>query len=397
VLSTYRRLLAVPGAPAFTAAGFVMRLPISMIGLGCILLITRTGGSYGLAGAVSATFWLVSSVASPELGRLADRHGQARVVAITAVLEAAAILALVGAVLRHAPPWVLFASAALIGVGYVSVGTLIRARWSHATLGTGLGHTAYSWESVLDEVIFITGPVLVTLLATRVAPAAGLLVAVAIGMAGACWLVPQRGTEPPRLVAGPHRARWAIRRPALLVLTLAVVGLGGLLGSVEVAVVAFTAERGQAGLVGVVLAVFATGSMIAGLVYGTLRPRAPLAARMALALAGLTGVVGTFTLLSSTAALAVGMFLAGLAVAPSLISAFELADAAVPPAERTEALSWLNTGIGVGVSAAAAVVGRVIDAHGARAGFAVSLVCGLVAVLLAVAIAARGPGLRADA
>src|SRR6266511_858558 len=219
-----------------------MRLPISMIGLGCILLITRTGGSYGLAGAVSATFWLVSSVASPELGRLADRHGQARVVAITAVLEAAAILALVGAVLRHAPPWVLFASAALIGVGYVSVGTLIRARWSHATLGTGLGHTAYSWESVLDEVIFITGPVLVTLLATRVAPAAGLLVAVAIGMAGACWLVP-------RLVAGPHRARWAIRRPALLVLTLAVLGLGGLLGSVEVAVVAFTAERGQAGLV----------------------------------------------------------------------------------------------------------------------------------------------------
>src|SRR6266511_3491116 len=344
-----------------------MRLPISMIGLGCILLITRTGGSYGLAGAVSATFWLVSSVASPELGRLADRHGQARVVAITAVLEAAAILALVGAMLRHAPPWVLFASAALIGVGYVSVGTLIRARWSHATLGTGLGHTAYSWESVLDEVIFITGPVLVTLLATRVAPAAGLLVAVAIGMAGACWLVPQRGTEPPRLVAGPHRARWAIRRPALLVLTLAVVGLGGLLGSVEVAVVAFTAERGQAGLVGVVLAVFATGSMIAGLVYGTLRSRAPLA--------GLTAVVGTFTLLSSTALLAVGMFLAGLAVAPSLISAFELADAAVPPAERTEALSWLNTGIGVGVSAAATVVGRVIDAHGARAGFAVSLVC----------------------
>src|SRR6266511_3227660 len=176
-----------------------MRLPISMIGLGCILLITRTGGSYGLAGAVSATFWLVSSVASPELGRLADRHGQARVVAITAVLEAAAILALVGAMLRHAPPWVLFASAALIGVGYVSVGTLIRARWSHATLGTGLGHTAYSWESVLDEVIFITGPVLVTLLATRVAPAAGLLVGAAAGHRAAA----AGGRAAPRPVGDP--------------------------------------------------------------------------------------------------------------------------------------------------------------------------------------------------
>jgi MFS family permease len=388
VFTTYRRLFAVPGARSFTAAGFVMRLPISMIGLGCMLLITRTGGSYALAGAVSAMFWLVSSVASPVLGRLSDRHGQAVLLASTATIEVLSILALVGAVLRHAPAWVLFVPAALIGAGYVSVGTMVRARWSYATTGTGLGHTAHSWESVLDEVIFIAGPVLVTLLCTRVAPAAGLLVAAALGAAGAAWLAPQHGTEPARLPAEAHRGRSAIRRPAILALSVAWLGLGGVFGSLEVAVVAFTAERGHAGLAGVVLAVFAAGSMIAGLVYGAVRLRMALARRMAVAIAVLTAVVATFLLLSNTAALTVAMFFAGLAVAPSLISGFALADSAVPASERTEALSWPNTGIGVGVSVAATVVGRVIDTHGARAGFVVPVVCGLFAVLFAVAIAA---------
>jgi predicted MFS family arabinose efflux permease len=390
MLTAYRRLFAVPGARAFSAAGFVMRMPLAMLGLGCVLLITRTGGSYTLAGAVSATFWLFSSLAAPVLGRLADQRGQARVLAGSAALEAVAILGLVAAVLGHAPDWVLFVPAALIGSGYVQVGTLVRSRWSHATAGTGLGQTAHSWESVVDEVIFIAGPVLVTLLATRVAPAAGLLGAAALGVAGALWLVPQRATEPPRLAADQRRSHGsAIRRPVVLALTVCWLGLGGVFGSVEVSVVAFTTERGQAGLAGVLLALLAAGSMVAGLVYGAVPMRRPLATRMAVALAGLTAVVGTFVLAPSSAVLAPAMLVAGLAVAPALISGFALADAAVPAAQRTESLSWVSTGIGVGVSLAATAVGPVIDAHGARAGFLVPTACGAFAVLVAAGIATR--------
>src|SRR5262249_49396974 len=138
----------------------------------------------------------------------------------------------------------------------------------------------------------------------------------------------------------------AIRQPLVLALTVCWLGLGGVFGSLEVAVVAFTSARGQAGLAGVLLAVLATGSMVAGLVYGAVRVRTPLAVRMAVALAGLTAAVGTFALASSSAVLAPAMFVAGLAVAPALISGFALADAAVPAAQRTEALSWVSTGIG---------------------------------------------------
>jgi MFS family permease len=247
VLSSYRRLFAVPGARAFTAAGFVLRMPISMVSLGCVLLITRTGGSYAQAGVVSATCSLVAAAVTPLLGRLADRHGQAAVLAGAAALTALGVLALVAAAVGHAPVWVQLTAAVVVSAGAAPVGTMVRARWSYATAGTALGHTAYSWESVLDEAVYITGPVLVTVLCTRVAPAAGLLAALTLGVAGACLLVPQRSTEPPRpaLDGPPHRS--AIRRPMVLGVTLVSVGLGGLYGSVEVAVVAYTTERGRPG------------------------------------------------------------------------------------------------------------------------------------------------------
>lgn len=332
MLSSYRRLFAIPGARAFTGAGFVLRMPISMIGLGCVLLITRTGGSYAQAGAVSATFALVSAAVTPLLGRLTDRRGQATVLVGASVVEVVGMLVLVASTVGHAPGWTQFAAAAVIGAGHLPVGSMVRARWLHTTAEAGLRHTAQSWESVLDEVIFIVGPVLATLLCIRVAPAGGLLAAVALAVFGACWLVPQWSTEPPRLAAGspPHPS--AIRRPVVLGVTLVSVGLGALFGSVEVVVVAYTTERGQPGLAGAMLAVFAFGSMLAGLSAGAAQPATSLGRRLATATGVLATMVGTFPLLPGIAALTGAMFVAGLAVAPALICGFALLAAAVPAA-----------------------------------------------------------------
>ncbi|MBI1757641.1 MAG: MFS transporter [Actinobacteria bacterium] len=391
MLTTYRRLLTLPGAASFTVAGFVTRMPISMIGLGCVLLITRSGGSYALAGAVAATVALVSSATTPTLARIADRHGQAGLIAGGLAVETAGILLLVGAVRWHAPGWLLLATAGLIGVGHVPVGTLVRVRWSHATVGTGLGHVAYSWEAVLDEVIFVAGPVLVTLLCTRVAPRAGLLAAAAIGVVGGCLLLPQRASEPPRSTARSRSAGPAIRHPVVRGVALVSFGLGGIFGSVEVAVVAIVTERGQAGLAGLVLAAFATGSMVAGLVHGALRPATRVARRLVWTTAGLTVALGTLQPLPNTAALAVVIFVAGLAVAPSLISSVTLIGSTVPEGARTEAMSWLSTGIGFGLAAGATVVGRVIDEYGARPAFWVPVVAGGFAVAAAAFTARRSP------
>ena len=56
MLTSYRRILARPGALHFSMAGLFARLPISMVGLGIVLLVSAATGSYGLAGAACYGF-----------------------------------------------------------------------------------------------------------------------------------------------------------------------------------------------------------------------------------------------------------------------------------------------------------------------------------------------------
>ena len=79
-----------------------------------------------------------------------------------------------------------------------SVGTCSRARWAHVLDGDDAAlHTAFSFEAAVDEMVFIIGPVAVTLLATAVDPVAGLLVALVAGLGGTYVFTALRASEPP--------------------------------------------------------------------------------------------------------------------------------------------------------------------------------------------------------
>jgi MFS family permease len=386
----YRRVLGVPGGAAFSAAGFVARLPISMQTLGTVLLVAATSGSYALAGAVSATFALALAVFSPVLGRLVDRLGQARVLIVSLVVHTVGVGALVALALADAPAWTLFPAAAVYGGSYSQPGSLVRARWSHALGDTPLLPTAFSWESVIDEVIFVVGPVLVTVLATGVAPAAGLLTAYGFTLVGSVALALQRGTEPPLhpAVDGARR-RSALALPGVPVLVLVAVALGSVFGSVEVATVAFTAERGRPAAAGIVLALLAAGSLVAGLWYGTVRWRATAQRRFVLGVLLLAAATVPLPLAPGVVALAVLAFVGGFAISPALIAGFALLDRLVPARSRTEGLAWFSTGIGIGLALSSSVTGQVVDAAGGRAGLGVTVAGGLLGGAVALAGARR--------
>jgi predicted MFS family arabinose efflux permease len=72
------------------------------------------------------------------------------------------------------------------------------------------------------------------------------------------------------------------------------------------------------------------------------------------------------------------MFLGGFMISPTLIAMVHLVEQQVPSSRLTEALTWTTTGMAVGIAPGAAVVGSVVDAHGASAGFLVPLVAGLL-------------------
>lgn len=395
VLGPYRDVLARPGTLAFSAAGVIARLPMSMVGIGIVLMIEALYRSYGLAGSVSAVCVLAQAICSPQLARLVDLHGQARVMRPALTVSASSLVALIVCAVAGAPVWTLYVTAALVGATVGSFGALVRARWSHVLDDPREVHTAYSLESALDELVFVVGPILATTLATSVAPSAGLVVPVVGMLAGGFWFLAQRATQPPAhprepVVTGAAPGSAPVRRSVMrsggmVVLAIVFVAMGAIFGATDVSTVAFAEEAGRPGLAGVILAVFACGSLISGLLYGARHWTTPLWRRFAIGMVALAIGASLFVLVDSLVMLAVVMFVAGFAIAPTLINGNGLVQHLVPATRLTEGLTWVGTSLGVGVSVGSWIAGLLIDRQGSHGGYLVVVVAAVLAVVAVLA------------
>lgn len=395
LLSPYAAILRRPGALRFSSAAFLARIPLAMDGLGIVLLISAETGSYEQAGIVAATFAAAGAALTPVGARLVDRQGQLRIVSLLVVVHCLALALLVlGAVLG----WhllLLAVIAALAGGTQPATGSLVRARWvvvlgDHPDLST-----AFAFESLLDEVIFIIGPGLAAGLAAIVGAPAPLIVAIAMVCLGCTLLLSQRSTEPPVVQRGPEHAEALIRRPGLIVVVLAMIALGGLFGSVDIVVVAAADSYGARAAAGLILAAYSGGSLLAGLFWGARpapRDTAGLRRRLLVATGLLTLTSLPFVLAGNLATIAVVAFVSGMAISPTLISAFSLTERLVPSTRLTEGLTWVVSGISLGVAVGAPLAGALIDRGGARAGFVMSALSAVAAVtVVAVGYRALNP------
>jgi MFS family permease len=392
-LQPYADIFRIPGAWRFSAAAVIGRMPMSMFGLGTVLLISAATGKYGVAGAVAAVGSFGYAFTSPWMARLVDSRGQRRVLLPLLTVFAVATALLIVTVGLRLPTWMFFIPGAIAGATMPSLGTLVRARWSVLLAGSPRLHAAFSFESVADELCFIIGPAAVTLLATEVFPASGVGVAALLCVLGTLWFAAQRGTEPvvvppARSAAGrpgrPARVRGAAA-PGLVVLAPVYLLLGAMFVSIDLSTVAFAQHFGHKPLAGFILGTYAFGSATGGLWYGSRQWRAAVEKRFALTLTLTVLGVATFWAQPNLVTLTCGIYLCGLTIAPTLISGFSLLEAQAKPGRRTEAMSWLSSGIAVGVAAGASVVGFVIDAHGARLGYAFAAVCGAASAVTCLA------------
>lgn len=388
--NVYRSLFAIPHARGMVLAAFLGRLPMSMLGIGTVLLISGVTGSYGLAGAVTATGSLAMAAAAPQIGRLTDRFGQRAVLMPGMAVYTGGVVGMVAATLLHAPDWVLYVAAVPVGGGFPSCGTMVRARWA-ALLAEDSQRlsTAYSLESALDEVIFIVGPVLVTVLSTGLHPAAGLLATLLFLLTGGTWFANQSQTQPAPV---PHQHRAgasAVRVPGLWVVAVVFAALGAVFATIEVATVGFADDHGHKALAGVMLATFALGSMLSGFGYGARSWRTPLHRRFLVGLGALAAALVPVALATSVPVLSVCSFVAGLAISPTLIAAFGLVETLVPKTALTEGFAWLNTALGLGLAVGASAAGRAVDIWSGHVAFRVALVA--VAVAVSVPLVAHRP------
>ena len=402
--NSYLELLRTPGALAFSSAGFVGRMSMSMYGLGTVLLIALLTGHYGQAGVVAAAGSIGYAVFGPVIAQRADRLGQRRVLLVQAAVFALSSSVFISCAELGAPFWTLLVTGILAGASMPAVGTMVRTRWSTLVDGDERRlHTAFALESVNDELIFVIGPALVTLLATQFIPASGIVAAIVLCIGGTVLFALQRRTEPalkprpapfapasePPASAGVRMARIRLPAAGLATLAPAFLLIGAMFSSIDLSTVAFASELGHRPVAGLILGTYALGSAVGGLWYGSRRWRAPIGRRFTITAALTVAGVSAFWAVPGLLALDAVGFVAGLAISPTLMAGYAILERQAPPHRRTEAMAWLSSTISVGVALGSAVAGHIIDAHGARPTFAFAACCGAAGVLICVAGLAR--------
>lgn len=382
-MNAYRALFAAQGSLNFTLAGLVARLPLPMTGIALITLVSQLHQSFALAGAVSASFVLTYALISPQLSRWVDSHGQRRVLPWASAVSMTGMLLILVTGKRQYHDGLLFVGAILTGF-MPSISAMIRARWTTLYRGQSQLQTAYSLETVFDEVTFIIGPPLAVGLAVLLFPEAGILTAAVLLFVGVLALVFQGGTEPPRMTRSGVTGGSAIRQTAVQRLTLLMIALGTIVGTVDIVSVAFARAIEQPAAASLVLSAYATGSCLAGLIFGSRQSTLPLP--HLLLLGGAATALTTVPLLwvSSLYSLSWWIFWAGVSFAPTMILAMSLVERAVPEQSTTEGLTWLLAGLNVGVALGAALSGHFIDYSGLKSGFIIASTGGGAVLLIAL-------------
>ena len=338
------------------AVSMIGRLPIGITGLAILILLQSASGSFAQGGATTGCYVAGLAVMAPVLGRLIDRYGPRLVLTLCGMLFPAALCALVIGVSRGLPIWLIFMLAGAAGASFppitVCMRTLLKRRLGEETLLS----TAYSLESVLIEMIFIVGPMLVALFVAVASPAVAVLTAAGCGCVGTLLFLRLSAMRAWHVESAVARSLLgALAEPGFAPLIGVILCYSVAFGLTEIGVAAYATENGTPSLAGVLLGLMSVGSAVGGLAYGSRGWHLPLARQFALTLALMGAGLTLLVLPWDPWFFAAWSVLAGVVMAPALIIQSMLVAKTSRPEYSSEAFTWsasaLLAGVGIGLTA----------------------------------------------
>ncbi|MGQ0544655.1 MAG: MFS transporter [Betaproteobacteria bacterium] len=377
---------------AFSVLG---RLPIGITGLAILLLVQSRTGSFAQGGSTTAGYVVGLACLAPALGRWIDRRGPRHVLMACGLLFPGALVALVAAVSSGAPGTVTLLLAAAAGASFPPITVCMRTYFRQRLADDALLAAAYSLESVLIELIFIVGPMLVAGFVAFASPAAAVWFAASCGGVGALLFARSPALRAWRI--GPARdasllGPLANRR--FVALIAVVLCYSAAFGLVEIGIAAYAIEAGDAALAGVLLGLMSAGSALGGLAYGSRSWHTPLARQFALTLAIMGGGLALLALPWGPWPFSFLCAAAGVIMAPALIIQSILVTKTARAEHSTEAFTWSTSallgGVGIGLAAGGGLL-EVWPAAGALACAGAAAFIAALAARVTLAASAGAP------
>lgn len=388
-LSAYRNLWRTRGVAALLASALLARLPATASMVPMAYLAKDAAGSFGWAGVVAGAYSVGMAIGGPAWSRWADRRGGRGVLLATgfawSVMMAA--LALLPTDLYRWMPVV-----ALVGGAFVPpVTSTLRAGWPRLVRGRDL-RAAYALDATAQELVFVAGPVLGALVVSLASPRAGLLTA-AVGAGLSIWWFSTNQPAPlvhdeatgTRLTA--RQLLWhRYRLPMVVSFGLNVTAFG----AVSIGIVAFADEQGNRLIAGGLEAVWALGSLLGGVVAGTLPGRRTSAVwRRGLAVAA--GMLLCVFATGSPWTLGVALFASGCFLAPMVGALYERLGTFTPDSVRTEIFGWMGSAGMAGGAIGSSLAGALVEAFDVRAAWLAATILTAVAALAVVRVPPHRP------
>jgi MFS family permease len=384
MLNKYRQVFAGNTAWRFSTAGFIARLPISMVGIGVLMYVEAERGSYAIAGAVSGSIAIASAIGGPLSSRLIDKLGQHRVLPIQILIITICSIALVLLIPSSVPAPYLFIFSIGSGIAYPSIGALVRSRWTALLVSGPILLTAFSIESIIDELIFIVGPTIAATTSVKIHPAAPQVIATFLLAGGGLWLASMRNSEPPINAHLGKRGTPVIFQNGLIYLWAVHIASGIFFGAIETSIIAFTKIAGEPIYAGIVIALWSFGSLVGGIVYGGVQFKSPLHKQLIVVSFLLVPATAAMVFVNSIFMLALLTIAAGIGVSPLLIASAAITQRRSPVGRTTEAIATMYSGIGLGFAFALAMAGWLIDNRGTDYSFALGALAALVTFAITI-------------
>ncbi|MDT5068318.1 MAG: hypothetical protein QOK02_4473 [Mycobacterium sp.] len=378
-MGSYLRLLRTPGVFRVTASQLFARLPLGMLSLAILMHVSQTTGSYGQAGLVVACVSLAEAIAMPVSARLTGRFGVTPVVLSAATVNSIGFLALA---LAPAHLILLAALGVIVGASIPPMMPVVRALYPRMVPADTV-RALFAFDTTAQELIWVTGPVVVTVLTSLVSTAAPLLAAAAITLTGSIAFVLSLQPRQPRIARSSSSFGRVLARQEVLLAFVANLALVSSFMALEVGVVA---QLGHS-MAGVAISVSSLGSLIGGLLVGQRR----------LGLGGLVATLGIVVVGTVLTALVTGplqfvaLFAAGFGFAPAMAVLYHAVSRGVAESVAAEAFGWLNTGALAGGAAGTALSGVLNDAWGPAGSYVVAIVLAVGAAVSPLVARLAGP------